>query len=111
MIVKELFGTQIINASFLFANSNISVKYYSKDFPSVFKNPKNHKNLKKNLKNHNCHKNSCFYHSQIKKFQQRNFYWRKIIRNYKKFKKTRCRSRKGNFFKNDPTYKRKISHN
>jgi hypothetical protein len=35
MIVKELFGTQIINASFLFANSNISVKYYSKDFPSV----------------------------------------------------------------------------
>ena len=37
MIVKELFGTQIINASFLFANSNISVKYYSKDFPSVLK--------------------------------------------------------------------------
>jgi hypothetical protein len=36
MIVKELFGRQIINASFLFANSNISVKYYSKDFPSVF---------------------------------------------------------------------------
>ena len=36
MIVKELFGTQIINASFLFANSNIPVKYYSKDFPSVF---------------------------------------------------------------------------
>jgi hypothetical protein len=35
MKVKELFGTQIINASFLFANSNISVKYYSKDFPSV----------------------------------------------------------------------------
>ena len=35
MIVKELFGTKIINASFLFANSNISVKYYSKDFPSV----------------------------------------------------------------------------
>jgi hypothetical protein len=35
MIVKELLGTQIINASFLFANSNISVKYYSKDFPSV----------------------------------------------------------------------------
>ena len=35
MIVKELFGTQIINASFLFANSNISVKSYSKDFPSV----------------------------------------------------------------------------
>jgi hypothetical protein len=35
MIVKELFGTQIINASFLFANSNISVKYYSKDFASV----------------------------------------------------------------------------
>jgi hypothetical protein len=35
MIVKELFGTQIINASFLFANSNISVKYYSKNFPSV----------------------------------------------------------------------------
>jgi hypothetical protein len=35
MIVKELFGAQIINASFLFANSNISVKYYSKDFPSV----------------------------------------------------------------------------
>jgi hypothetical protein len=35
MIVKELFGTQIINASFLFANSNISVKYYCKDFPSV----------------------------------------------------------------------------
>ena len=37
MIVKKLFGTQIINASFLFANSNISVKYYSKDFPSVAK--------------------------------------------------------------------------
>jgi len=36
MIVKELFGTQIINALFLFGNSNISVKYYSKDFPSVF---------------------------------------------------------------------------
>jgi hypothetical protein len=36
MIVKELLGTQIINASFLFANSNISVKDYSKDFPSVF---------------------------------------------------------------------------
>ncbi len=35
MIVKELFGKQIINASILFANSNISVKYYSKDFPSV----------------------------------------------------------------------------
>jgi hypothetical protein len=35
MIVKVFFGTQIINASFLFANSNISVKYYSKDFPSV----------------------------------------------------------------------------
>jgi hypothetical protein len=35
MIVKEFFGTQIINASFLFANSNISVKYCSKDFPSV----------------------------------------------------------------------------
>ena len=35
MIAKEFFGTQIINASFLFANSNISVKYYSKDFPSV----------------------------------------------------------------------------
>ncbi len=35
MIVKEFFGTKIINASFLFANSNISVKYYSKDFPSV----------------------------------------------------------------------------
>jgi len=35
MIVKELFGTQIINASFLIANINISVKYYSKDFPSV----------------------------------------------------------------------------
>jgi hypothetical protein len=35
MIVKELFGTQFINASFLFANSNISVKHYSKDFPSV----------------------------------------------------------------------------
>jgi hypothetical protein len=35
MIVKELFGTKIINASFLFANSNISVKDYSKDFPSV----------------------------------------------------------------------------
>jgi hypothetical protein len=30
-----LFGTQIINRSFLFANSNISVKYYSEDFPSV----------------------------------------------------------------------------
>ncbi len=28
MIVKELFGTQIINASFLFANSNILVKYW-----------------------------------------------------------------------------------
>ena len=35
MIVKELFGTQIINASFLNANSNIWVKYYSEDFPSV----------------------------------------------------------------------------
>jgi hypothetical protein len=35
MIVKELFGTQIINASILNANSNISVKYYSQDFPSV----------------------------------------------------------------------------
>ena len=35
MIVEELFGTKIINASILFANSNISVKYYSKDFPSV----------------------------------------------------------------------------
>jgi hypothetical protein len=35
MIVKEFFGKQIINESFLFANSNISVKYYSKDFPSV----------------------------------------------------------------------------
>jgi len=36
MIVKELFGTQIINASFLFANSNIYGKIlYSKDFPSV----------------------------------------------------------------------------
>jgi hypothetical protein len=45
MIVKELFGTQIINASFLFANSNISVKYYSKDFPSV------HNYKKKNWKN------------------------------------------------------------
>jgi hypothetical protein len=42
MIVKELFGTQIINASFLFANSNISVKYYSKDFPSVALLSKNH---------------------------------------------------------------------
>jgi hypothetical protein len=35
MIVKELFGTHIINAPILNANSNISVKYYSKDFPSV----------------------------------------------------------------------------
>jgi hypothetical protein len=38
MIVKELLGTQIINASILFENSNISVKYYSKDFPSVVQN-------------------------------------------------------------------------
>jgi hypothetical protein len=37
MIVKELFGAKIINASFLFANSNISVKYYSKDFPSAIR--------------------------------------------------------------------------
>jgi hypothetical protein len=37
MIVKELFGTQIINAPILNANSNIWVKYYSKDFPSVLK--------------------------------------------------------------------------
>jgi hypothetical protein len=37
MIVKELFGTHIINAPILNANSNISVKYYSKDFPSVFR--------------------------------------------------------------------------
>jgi hypothetical protein len=43
MIIKELFGTQIINASFLFANSNISVKYYSKDFPSVDFDLKNRK--------------------------------------------------------------------
>ena len=35
MMVKELFGTKIIYASFLFANSNISVKYFSKDFLSV----------------------------------------------------------------------------
>jgi hypothetical protein len=32
MIVKELFGTQIINSSILFANSNISVKYCRKGF-------------------------------------------------------------------------------
>jgi hypothetical protein len=43
MIVKELFGTQIINASFLFANSNISVKYYSKDFPTVVVNNRTNK--------------------------------------------------------------------
>ena len=45
MIAKELFGTQIINASFLFANSNISVKYYSKDFPSVEKKEKISNNI------------------------------------------------------------------
>jgi len=43
MIVKELFGTQIINASFLFAKSNSSVKYYSKDYLSVENNFYNHK--------------------------------------------------------------------
>ncbi len=29
MMVKKFFGTHIINASFLFANSNITVKYYT----------------------------------------------------------------------------------